>query len=223
MGPVVNLVALVIGALNSTHVVFLCTGILGGRETVLGGTQHLGQACLSCGLDHTILGNENQVKCSLGIGTHIAAVIGIGLNEGAIGILSLLLQALIEHGIYQVLCIEVNEIVDVALLFLLDNVMLEHELDEAELLLHVLLDDDDGLVGVRYRIGFHLGGIRTGCGDVLEHLLDLGLGVVHVNVAHDDQGLVVGAIPLVVVVAQHLIGEVVHDVHRADYVALGIL
>ena len=92
--------------------------------------------------------------------------------------------------------------------------MLEHELHDAKLLLHILLDHDDGLVVVRHGIGLDLGGIGAGSGDVLEHLADLGLGVIHVHITHDDQSLVVGTVPLVIVIAQHLVGEVVHYVHR---------
>ena len=101
--------------------------------------------------------------------------------------------------------------------------MLEHEPDKAKLLLNVLFNHYDRLLVIGNGIGLNLGGIGTGSGDVLEHFLNLGFGVVHVNVADDDQCLVVGAIPLVVVVTQHLIGEVVHDIHRADHIALGIL
>ena len=101
--------------------------------------------------------------------------------------------------------------------------MLEHETDIAELLLNILVNHNNGLIVVGNGISFNHGSVGAGGGNVLEELLDFGLNVVHVNVAHNDQRLVIGAVPLVIVVAQHLIGEIVHDVHRTDDITLGIL
>ena len=54
-----------------------------------------------------------------------------------------------------------------------------------------------------------------GHGNGREQLLNLGLDGVYVDVAHHHNGLQVGAIPLVVIVFEVLIGKVVNDVHRA--------
>ena len=40
--------------------------------------------------------------------------------------------------------------------------------------------------------------------------------MVHVDVSDDDDRLEIGAVPLVVVAAEGVVGEVHHDIHRAD-------
>ena len=174
------------------------------------------------GFNHTLLWNDAQIESILGVGTHISAVVGTALDEGAVGVLGLFVKSLIEHGVHHVLHVVDDEIVNVILIFFLNNVMLEHEIDVTELLLHILINRNDGFIIIRNRVGFNLGSIGTRGGDILKQLANFGLGVVHVNVTHDDQRLVVGAIPFVIVVAQHLIGEIIDHVHRADYVTLGV-
>ena len=100
--------------------------------------------------------------------------------------------------------------------------MLEHVGNLAILLLLVLVDDDNGLLVVGHGLIHYLSGVGIQHA-VLKQVLDLGLDVVHVHVTHDDEGLVVGTIPLVVVVAQHLVGEVVHNLHQTDGHALAVL
>ena len=82
-------------------------------------------------------------------------------------------------------------------------------------LLGIFLDGDNHLVVVVHGIVNALGGL-LGHGDGREHLLDFLFHLVHVDVTHDDDGLQVRTIPLVVIVTQVLIGEVVNDIHRAD-------
>ena len=60
-----------------------------------------------------------------------------------------------------------------------------------------------------------LGGILR-CRNLSEKLLNLPLGTVHINVADNNNRLQVRTIPLLVVVAQILIGEVIYNIHRAD-------
>ena len=59
MSPVVDFVALVIGALYLAQILLLRTGIFGGSEAILGGTQYLGQSFLGGGFGHALLGNDN--------------------------------------------------------------------------------------------------------------------------------------------------------------------
>ena len=198
-------------------------GILGGGKAIFGGSQHLGQAHLSGGLGHAFLGNDNQGECILGVGTHILAIKSIGLQEGAVGVLSELLETLIQHHAHHALHIVCSKVIDAVLGFLLYDVMLEVQLNNTELLFHILVDGNDRLVVVGDGEWHHLGCIGSGRGNVLEQVLDFGLDIVHVDVTNNDQRLVVGAVPLIVVVAKHLIGEIIHYVHRTDDVALGIL
>ena len=59
-------------------------------------------------------------------------------------------------------------------------------------------------------------------GNVAEQGLDLGFHLVHVNVTHDDDGLQVGTIPVVVEVFDDLVVEVLDDVEQSDGHTVGI-
>ena len=72
----------------------------------------------------------------------------------------------------------------------------------------------DGAFGVLYGEVDALGGI-LGHFYVGEHFLDFVLNTVHVDVAHHDYTLKVGTIPFFIVVAECLMGEVVHHFHSA--------
>ena len=95
------------------------------------------------------------------------------------------------------------------------GLVLLHQGHDGHGLLGVVVGNHDGLLVVVHAVVDALGGI-LGHGDGREHLLYLCLGAVHVDVAHHDDGLQVGAVPLVVIVAQNLVGEVVHHRHQTD-------
>ncbi len=94
--------------------------------------------------------------------------------------------------------------------------VLEVELHHGRAQLLVLTHEINHVVVVGHGVVLALGGILLRLGDVGEGLLDLLLHLVDIYIAHYDNSLQVGAIPLHVVVAQSLMGEVHHDVHRAD-------
>ena len=89
------------------------------------------------------------------------------------------------------------------------------------LLLLVLLHRDNHLPVVGHGEVCPLGSVGRHL-DGREDFLYLGFHLVHVNVAHDDDALLVGAVPLLIVVAQCLVGEVVHDLHRPYRQAVSI-
>ncbi len=72
-----------------------------------------------------------------------------------------------------------------------------------------------GLVGAGLCVGGHLDG--------REHFLDLVLDTVNVNIADHDHSLLVGTIPCLIVVAESLGREVVHNLHGADGQTVAIL
>ena len=86
---------------------------------------------------------------------------------------------------------------------------------EDDRLLLVLLDGDNHLVIIVHRIVDALGRILV-CLNLTKELLDFPLHHIHVEVTHHHDGLQVGAIPLLIVVTQVLVREVIHDVHIAD-------
>ena len=82
-------------------------------------------------------------------------------------------------------------------------------------MLLVLVDGDDDIVIVADRF---IGDLRRIGVEhaVLEQLFDLCLDVIHIHVTYDNQRLVVGPVPLVVVVAQFFILKVIDYAHQSD-------
>ena len=78
-----------------------------------------------------------------------------------------------------------------------------------------------GLGTIRYAEVDTLSGILRHW-DGGEGLLDLRLDVVHIDISDDDDRLEIGAVPLVVVAAEGIVGEVHHYVHRADWQAVSV-
>ena len=58
---------------------------------------------------------------------------------------------------------------------------------------------------------------------VAPETLDLGLGMIDIDVTDDDDGLVAWVIPLVIVVAELIVLEVVYHRHQTDGQTLAIL
>ena len=89
-------------------------------------------------------------------------------------------------------------------------------------LLLILLDVDNHLVVIGYWIVDTLGSLLWHW-DRREDFLDYLLHLINVEIANNDDGLQIGAIPLLIVVAQVIIREVVYNVHRADRHAVFVL
>ena len=217
------LVAVVVGLLQVAQVVALGALILGGCEAVLAGLEHCLEGTLQGLGGLAFLGEGIDLEGVFGLGEEILAVAGTCLDKRAVGVLGLLLEAHAKHLVDHVLHIAVGQILHAALHVLGEGIVLVHELHYAVLLLLVFVDHDDGLVVVGHGLLGHLGSVFGRCGNRAEELLDLVDGVGHVDVAHHDDGLVVGTIPLVVVVAQLLVLEAVDHAHQAYGHALAIL
>ena len=218
-----NLVALVVLALETAQVLLLGALILGGGKAVLGGTHGLGNNSLGGGFGHSLLGHDAQGEGVNGVGKQVVAVISRCLEIGAVGLLGFLAQAVVEHATHHAGEIVGKHINHVSLHLLGEGLMLEHHHYLAVLLLLVLVDDDNGLLVVGNGLVNNLSGIGIRSGQALEELLDLGLDVVNIHITHDNQSLVVGTIPLVVVVTQLVVLEVVHHAHQTDGHALAVL
>ena len=89
------------------------------------------------------------------------------------------------------------------------------------MLLFVLLRDIDGLCVVGHGHVFHLGGISRHFHS-LKEFFDEGLGVVYVNVTHDDDTLVVWAVPFFVIGLQGGRVAAVHYAHQTDRHAVAV-
>ena len=191
-------------------------------ESVLTGTLY----GTYCGKDATqyvvLLTADRQREAVLGSAHKEAAGPGRSTLEGRNCLLAHLSQSVVQHRPYQGVHIVATQVLHVTLLRIGRSVTLLVEVEEHDGLFGVFLDIHDHRVVVVDGIVDALC-TDLGQGDGREDLLDFLLHLVHVDVAHHYDSLQVGAIPLVIVVAQVLIGEVVHDVHRADGHAVLIL
>ncbi len=93
--------------------------------------------------------------------------------------------------------------------------MLVEDEHDGDGLLLVVVADNDGLVVVGNAVVDTLGGIN-GCGNVGKDFLQSLLGAVNVQVAHNDDALQVGTIPLLIISTQRLGFEIVHHFHGSD-------
>ena len=81
--------------------------------------------------------------------------------------------------------------------------------------LGILVADHDGLAVVGHGVVLALGhGLADG--DGTEEVLDLAFHLVHIDVADDDDALQVRTIPLMIVGAQRVVGELVDHRHQTD-------
>ena len=218
---VLDLIAVGVLLLQTAHVFLLGTVELRGSEAILldalGLTIDGGQ-----GLEVlALLGHTSQLEGFLGFREQVFAIAGAGIYEGAVGFLGGLLGTHVEHQRNQVDAIVLNEVVDAYFLLGLGGVVLHENQNLAILHLLVLLDGIDGLGIVGHGLINHLGGVGINLAVFPEVLDDL-LTVVHINITHDDDGLVVGTIPFVVVVAQHLRVTAVDDAHQTDGQTLAV-
>ena len=218
---VLDLIAVGVLLLQAAHIFLLGTVEFRGGETILldalGLTIDGGQ-----GLEVlALLGNTSQLEGFLGFREQVFVVAGAGIYEGTVGFLGGLLSAHVEHQRNQVDDIVLNEVVDAYLLLGLSGFVLHENQNLAILHLLVLLDGIDGLGIVGHGLINHLGGVGINLAVFPEVLDDL-LAVVHINITHDDDGLVVGTIPLVVIVAQHLRVTAVDDAHQTDGQTLAV-
>ena len=141
---------------------------------------------------------------------------------GRISLLAQLCQAIVHHRTYQVVDIVAAQIFLVVLLIIWRRITLLIEMTQDDRLFDIFLDVDNHLVVIAYRIVLALSRILRH-GNLGEQLLNLLLHLVDINVTHHDDSLQVRTIPLMIIVTQVLIGEVVDDVHRTNRHAVLIL
>ena len=159
-----------------------------------------------------------DVESILGLGKDVVAVASLCTDEGAVGFLGGLGEALGQHAADGLLGIVLDEIGQRLLQAVGEDIMLDHQVDRGSRILFVLVDDDDRLGIVGYGLVDKLGLVGRVL-DIAEELLDLCLGAIDVYVTDDDDALVIGMIPFVIVIDQLFTLEVVDDRHQADRVA----
>ncbi len=220
---VLTLVAIGVHLLQSTDIVSLGTGILRSSKAEVVGTLSLTGHSLQ-GFDVlTFLSHANQHEGILGTGQlQEVAILSLSLDERTIGLLLNLRETGIEHSTHHVVQVVLHKISSRLFQFCWDGVTLHREHEDGVLLLLVLLGYVDGLLIVGYRLVDYLGCIGRHH-DVAEHLLDQVLRIVHIDVTHDDDTLVVGTIPFLIIGDEFLGLEVVHDLHLTDRHTVAVL
>ena len=202
-------------ALGSIH-----TQLLGAIELALGKT------VLTCTLGYTNSADDATKNVVLFAAyAHRKSIFGAAQEEcrGSacstlewwLGLLAQLGIAVVKHGADEAVYIIVAQIFLAVLLAIGSCLALLVDVTENNRLFLVFLDVDNHLLIVGHRI------INTfGCllrhWDRRENLLDFLLHLINIDIAHNNYCLQVRAIPLLIIVAQVLIREVVYDVHRAD-------
>ena len=170
----------------------------------------------------TFFEGSTEGACILSLSYDIISDFERSTGEGRIGLLRDVAEALVDHRRDDGVDVVLERPHNGGTYVTRGDVTLVGD-DEGVLCSFLVGDDtDDGLVVVLYGDVDTLSSVHWR-GDICEDLLELRLYIVDVYVTDDDDRLEVGAVPLLVVVTQHLIGEVADDVHLPDGEALAVL
>ena len=218
-----TLVAGFVCSINLREILVLEALILALCEAVARSTKQLSVCCLDTFCITIFLHADVKRKCILCLCHKEVAITNICTRERSICLTSYLIQALIEHTCNGILH-EVNHHISQGSPQLSrQRVALEHDGCHHAGELLVRADEDERLLVVGHRELFANSGIGRCGSNIGKHRLQLLLDFIGVNVAHNNQSLQVWTIPFAVIAAESLIGEVLHDLHRADGHAVGIL
>ena len=207
---------------EQTQVVGLVAVVLCGGEAELSGAPGLGECCAESSLLLSVLGQDAYLEGVDRLGEQVLVGAGRGLQEGALGLLGIFLQTVVEHAGGGILHVVGHQVEHRVLQRVGVGLVLHEDVYHVVGLFLVLVDDDDGL-GI---VGHGLGGDQCallGQHDGREEFLDLLLHAVDVDVAHHDDALVVGAVPLLVVLLQEGALKVVDNLHQSDGHAVAVL
>ena len=96
--------------------------------------------------------------------------------------------------------------------------MLHAQRYTGSLFLFIFINNNNGLSIIGYKLIYN-GSFVHWVLDITEKLFDLRLNLVHIDIAYDNQSLMIGVIPLVIIVDKFLAFEVVYHTHQANRVA----
>ena len=220
----------VVGGVGALVVFFLKLGAYLGRcalvlacgEAAAHGAEQLAVCGLKAGEHVVALGYDVERCSALGLGYHVVVDAERCVGKGCVGLGGNLVEAVAEHLRHDVHHVVGGEVLDAVAYLAGHGVKLKHHRCQAHLLLGIAADGVDGAGVVLDAEICALAGV-FGHLDGREDFFNLALDVGRVDVAHDDDALLVGAVPCVVVVAQSLRGEVVDDLHGADGQAVSVL
>ena len=218
---VVLLVAVVVNLLDLAHKLIAGTEQFRFGHAVLAYAHEFLHHYVECFGIFAGFGKNVYRKRIFGLADNIIAVAATGGGEGAVGLLRQFVKAGVDdiatevhHQFYDVLHLRAANLIG-------HGVGLEEYLHNAGSLFLVLIYNINRLLGVGH-------GVVLVSGSVFRHLdgredfLDALLYLIDVDVAHHDNALQVGAIPLLVIVAQFLRLEVIDNAHKADGEAFAV-
>ena len=221
-----RVIALVLIAVNFVElacIVLHIALVFSGSDTKLSSTQYL--AIYSCkrlldGL--AFLGHCHNTYCILSLGENEVVVFHLTAHIGTSGILLQLCETSVNSSDGSILDIINEKILHIALNLVGDWVGLYEHLNEIDSLLLVLVNYNDWLSVVGHCLGNNRCGVLWHL-DRAEHILNLLLYIINVDITYNDDSLIVRTIPLLIVVAQLLILEIVNHRHQTDGVSHSIL
>ena len=210
-----TVVALFVAALGVGHADALRTLQLARRETVLARLLHRGNGRNQTA-ENVLLLAAHREREGLFRATHEERTgPSRSVHKRRIGRLPEVRQSVVEHRADEAVEIFVAQVFRRVFLAVGRGVALHIEVRHHDGLLGVFLDGDNHFLVVGNGVIDALGGIFR-LRNLRKELFDFLLDLVHVDVADNDNSLKVRAIPLLIIVAQILVGEVIDDFHRAD-------
>ena len=217
-------VALLVLAVECSYVLGFGAVVFAGGEAVASGAEELAVSGLDGGTDVVALADNLEGEGVLGVSEQEGAQLERSLGEGAVGLFGHVACALVEHAVDHALDVRDCEVGHFAADFAGQELLgeLEGHQTDGDGLLFVLADGVDGAFVVADTLVYAGSGVG-GHLDGAEDFLDLRLDVGGVDVTDDDDGLVVGAVPRLIVVAENLGVEVVDNGHQTDGQACAVL
>ena len=215
-------VTLLVVALGSSELQALGPVKLGLREAMLAHTLRLGHGSSQSAQNVVRLAAYRHGESLLGTAYEEVAGASRGTHVRRVGLLAQFAETYTQHRTNQTVHVVAAQVLLVVLPLVGRGVTLHVQVNHDGRLLLVLLYGDNHPLIVGNGIVDALGRMLRH-GNLREKRLHLLLNLVDVDVAYYNDGLQVGAIPLLVVVAQVLIGKVVDNLHRADGQAVLIL
>ena len=216
------LVTFVVEVLHADEVVLLSTAVFTRSEAVLLEADDLSYEGLESRLPLTFLEGSVKVGSVLRLSDDVVAEVNGSIDEGSIRLLDDVAEALGDHRSDDTFDVVFEGTHEGSADIWRCDIALIRDVDRVLRSFLVSSDTYDGLVVVFDRDVDTLSCIHWSR-DVGEDLLDLSLRVVDIDVTDDDDCLQVGAVPLLIVVAQDLIGEAAYDLHLTDGEALPVL
>ena len=200
----------------------LSTIILPRSDPVLLDAEDFGSESLEGRLPLTFLEASGEVHRILGLSDDIVTDRGISAKERSIRLLHDVAETLVEDARDDLVHVVFQRPHDRSTYLGRGDIALESDADRILRSFLIDGDTDDRLLVVLDLYIYSLSRIYWS-GDVSEDLLELSLRTIDIDVPYDDDPLEVGAVPLLVVVAEHLIGEATDDVHLPDGHTLAVL